>query len=191
MLIVTMKVISMDLSAGVLVPSAVSMDTIWSTPAIQTVLGVVILGALGLLVKLFTLWSAKLTQLIDMQMDQTRKVEAVSLTATKTETLVNSQRSEMKLEIDQWKSKFDALQSELKAVVATASAEALRLAAQTSVDAASALALAVAQRPITVMLPAAVPGAESVALTPTTTVTAPVTTIEAPVMVVAPTVEKP
>ena len=91
----------------------------------------------------------------DVRHDQ--KLDAVTLTATKTEVLVNSQRAELKAEIEALKARLDAAQLAVKVSTETAT----QLALQTAKDMAAHIALQVATQlpgqPISFQIPPLLP----------------------------------
>ena len=109
------------------------MHDLWANPAVNSALVLLIIGLGGVLIKVCALWSVRLGHLINLAAEQTRRTEQIALTTTKTETLVNSQRDELKAEIKDLKLRLDA--STLAKDVATETSN--KLAVQVAKDLAA------------------------------------------------------
>lgn len=130
------------------------MEVFFTNPTVNSMIVLVILAGGGYLVKLFTNMSSKLTEVNDAAKVTHEKIENVTTIATKTETLVNSQRAEMKAEILELRTKLDA--STVAAVVAarTASELAIQATKDLAIHTATQLALELATRPAPAIAPA-------------------------------------
>jgi hypothetical protein len=118
------------------------MQDLWQNPAVNTVAVLLIVGLGGVLVKVLTLWSAKLSQLIDLTHIQNVKLDSMGQTAIKTETLVNSQRSELRAEIEELKVRLDASQLAKEVATETASKIAMQAAKDLAAQMAQQMRLA-------------------------------------------------
>ncbi len=161
------------------------MDSFWNDPAIRPVIIALIIAGGGALTVVITRIGAKLGQLIDELKVTRTELSAVAITTTKTETLVNSQRSELRAENDLLKQRIDAMQL----TITLASETAAKVASQTASDTAAALALSVATRPIALTV-TTTGGAEVLAI-PAQSVTMPEQTVPvedapSPVRIIAP-----
>ncbi len=116
------------------------MDSIWNDPSLRPALLALLIAGSGALTVVITRIGVKLGQLIDELKVTRTELSLVAITTTKTETLVNSQRSELRAEIENLKMRLDA--SQLAATVAAETAS--KIAVQTAKDMAVHLATNVA-----------------------------------------------
>ena len=103
------------------------MHDLWANPMVNSVAVLLVIGLGGVLVKMLTLWSARLSHLIDLAAEQAHRAELLVLTTTKTETLVNSQRQELRAEVDALKARLDTAQLAKDLATEAASKLALKM----------------------------------------------------------------
>jgi len=117
------------------------MHDLLNNPAVSSMVILLTLAIGGFLIKVLSHWSSALDNLHVQGQATAARVEAVAVTAIKTETLVNSQASERKAENERLKAVIDGLQAKMdtmqaaSTLAATVAAEtAARIAIQTAKD---------------------------------------------------------